>query len=941
MNKMLYLYKTLLSIPLAAALTLWLIGCQEVMPQMEPVPSSEEPTPVPSSEERGLGLEWLDSDAYRNAAVMRADPVATLPPSVDLSDDTPPPGNQRNQGSCVGWAVAYALKTYHERVERGWSLTDQARVMSPAYVYNKIRLPGGGARFLDAFNLLIAEGVSSWKQMPYNPLDHKTKPGAAARAEAANYRIAAWGAVYRGTNNASFVEELKRHLVAGRPAVIGVPVYPDFDALSESNPIYDDASGKIRGRHALMIVGYDDTRVAFRFINSWGEDWGIDGYGWIAYAASESLIREAYITYDVVASPTDSRPAAATGPRPGDAATEVARDTALSWTRGERTTSFDVYVGTERELSAVDYQGAAPESTFDPGNLAPGTRYYWRVDARGAGGITRGPVWSFTTAGRRVPPAKATNPRPEHNAREVGRDATLSWQSGGRTTSYDVYFGTNAGELQLQGNQAGRTFDPGTLTADTTYSWRIDTRNGVDTTTGEVWSFTTETETVPEPQPDNKPDVSSVSAGSADEGDSITFSVSLQSATERTETYRYATYYGAPATAERGDYADETSGTATVSSGRSSFQIGVRTYEDADYDDETFFIYVRRELSDISGSVPGPSKYRATGTIRDDDTACTAFPTALSSPSPSDGARNVSRDADLSWSGGDSQCELAVTYDVYFGTDPSPDDGEKVATDISSKSWTLSRLNADTRYYWKIVARDSNGTRTSSTWDFRTEAAGCTRDPDDPSSPSPSHRATSVSLDADLSWSGGDSRCGLSVTYRVYFGTDSTPDSGEYQGQTSSKSWSLSQLQVNTTYYWRIDARDSNGTERGPTWRFRTGYPDLDVSSFSATPRSLNVGQTYTLSVRVRNGGSVSSPATTLKWYWFTHTSTSNVDWSTPVTQLGSTVTVGSLSSGASRTYTHRQRANNYGRQFLGVCVTKVAGDPDDADCLVTYRDAT
>jgi hypothetical protein len=40
------------------------------------------------------------------------------------------------------------------------------------------------------------------------------------------------------------------------------------------------------------------------------------------------------------------------------------------------------------------------------------------------------------------------------------------------------------------GNQSGTTYNPGTLTGDTTYYWRIDEVNGYGTTTGAVWSFT-------------------------------------------------------------------------------------------------------------------------------------------------------------------------------------------------------------------------------------------------------------------------------------------------------------------------------------------------------------------------------------------------------------------------------------------------------------------
>ena len=153
--------------------------------QITTVHATLEPTDQPSSAERGLGLRRLDVQAYQSAHIMRADPVS-VPSSVDISADAPIPGNQGGQGSCVGWAVAYVVKTYHERIERGWPLTDDRHVMSPAYIYNQIKVPGGGAYFVDAFSLLVDQGVSSWAQMPYDQRDDRTQPSSRARAEAAN-----------------------------------------------------------------------------------------------------------------------------------------------------------------------------------------------------------------------------------------------------------------------------------------------------------------------------------------------------------------------------------------------------------------------------------------------------------------------------------------------------------------------------------------------------------------------------------------------------------------------------------------------------------------------------------------------------------------------------------------------------------------------------------
>ena len=43
----------------------------------------------------------------------------------------------------------------------------------------------------------------------------------------------------------------------------------------------------------------------------------------------------------------------------------------------------------------------------------------------------------------------------------------------------------------FQGNQTAATFDPGTLAYSKTYYWRIDEKNAIGTTTGNVWIFTT------------------------------------------------------------------------------------------------------------------------------------------------------------------------------------------------------------------------------------------------------------------------------------------------------------------------------------------------------------------------------------------------------------------------------------------------------------------
>jgi len=90
-------------------------------------------------------------------------------------------------------------------------------------------------------------------------------------------------------------------------------------------------------------------------------------------------------------------------------------------------------------------------------------------------------------------PGKATNPDPSHQATGIGVDTILSWTAGADATSRDVYFGTTS-PGDAQGNQVELTYDPpGDLDGNTTYYWRIDEKNAAQTTTGDVWYFTTET----------------------------------------------------------------------------------------------------------------------------------------------------------------------------------------------------------------------------------------------------------------------------------------------------------------------------------------------------------------------------------------------------------------------------------------------------------------
>jgi hypothetical protein len=227
---------------------------------------------------------------------------------------------------------------------------------------------------------------------------------------------------------------------------------------------------------------------------------------------------------------TIESPQQASNPSPENEATGVDINADLSWTAGEGATSHDVYFGTsydavEQAFASIicpEYKGNQTGTTFDPGPLEEGVTYYWRIDEKNQAGTTTGSVWGFTTSIQAPEIAEPNNPiNPDGTAIDVPDvkvGISLRWFSGERAASHDVYFGTSFDDVNdadngspefqcniLQeygvpvGDDALFTWNPGDgdLPYDTSYYWRIDEINPGGVTKGNIWNFTTESDTYP------------------------------------------------------------------------------------------------------------------------------------------------------------------------------------------------------------------------------------------------------------------------------------------------------------------------------------------------------------------------------------------------------------------------------------------------------------
>src|ERR1043165_8380348 len=236
--------------------------------------------------ERGLG--WLpdlpDARDYMYAAPLKI--IQKLPTKVDLRPGLTKPYDQGGLGSCTAHALSAAFQFGLKKQKKTVFMPSRLFIYyNERVAINTVNSDSGG--FLrDGIKSLNKDGVCPEVEWTYND---DSSPGAKFTKKAPQncYTHALKNQILSYQRLMSNLTAYKGCLAEGYPFVFGFTVYESFmtQEVAQTGIMPMPKAGEnTRGGHAVLGVGFDDSKQAVLVRNSWGTGWGIKGYFWMPYA---------------------------------------------------------------------------------------------------------------------------------------------------------------------------------------------------------------------------------------------------------------------------------------------------------------------------------------------------------------------------------------------------------------------------------------------------------------------------------------------------------------------------------------------------------------------------------------------------------------------------------------------------------------------------------
>lgn len=148
-----------------------------------------------------------------------------------------------------------------------------------------------GAYIRDGMKTVQKFGICSEKLWPYDITKFNVKPTDECYADGLSRTITS----YRSLKT---VDDVLNAVNNNYPVVIGITVYDSFNSVSKYDPIIHSPTEDEKttgGGHAMTIVGYNIPNKQFLVKNSFGKDWGDNGYGLLPFDYAEDNCFEKWV----------------------------------------------------------------------------------------------------------------------------------------------------------------------------------------------------------------------------------------------------------------------------------------------------------------------------------------------------------------------------------------------------------------------------------------------------------------------------------------------------------------------------------------------------------------------------------------------------------------------------------------------------------------------
>lgn len=202
-------------------------------------------------------------------------PILELPKLIDLRSKCSKIEDQGDLGSCTAQALVANLEF----------LEKNKKDLSRLFVYYNERVIEGtvsedsGAELRDGIKTLSEKGVCSEWLWAYIIKKFSRKPWFWCYWVSARHKISSYHKI-------DSLDDMKNCLADGYPFVFGFMVYESFesDKVAQTGIMpMPKSDEQILGGHAVMAVGYDNSKKMILVRNSWGISWGLSGYFWMPY----------------------------------------------------------------------------------------------------------------------------------------------------------------------------------------------------------------------------------------------------------------------------------------------------------------------------------------------------------------------------------------------------------------------------------------------------------------------------------------------------------------------------------------------------------------------------------------------------------------------------------------------------------------------------------